>query len=634
MSQLFGWAGASGEGDPSRVGATMGRALSVMPDQPQHVWTVDDVAVGILECAIETGVRERYAPAVSKDGRHWLWMAGEAFEDLSQRLHLKHVDESRTAAFRVSLLEELIRHGPEAIRDLDGEYQIAWWDRAGRTLTLLNDRFGGLPLYYARSRAGFAFAGGVRGVLAAPGISRDPDLSAIREAVTFGGFRLGDRTNVAAVKMLAGASCLTLRDDAISLSRYWRWSDIPSIPARDVDEAVDEVHHRWRASIERRLAGAARPGQTLSGGLDSRAILAECAGRSPGWTAITYGVDRCDEVDIARRAATRAGAEWLFHPLYDAGGAWLERRTSFIQQTDGLIDLADLMHLDALPLQASRIDVHLSGYIGDVVSGPTYNSIRTAADVALQLPFYGAGIGYDYTAAVAIAESLAGGVQPAAPRFAIFEHKFPQSTNRWTAAWRPWVRVRKPFVAYRFFDFCQGLPSEMRGAGALHERWLSSRYPALFASIPNAKTGVPALSAAWRVHAARGTRMLARRIGGGLKRMRVPISPRAQTYHPDETYWRTPGVHARIEGAILRPESIVAEVFGRQTVANLLHDWFTSAAVPTQIIGALYSYECYHRDLAAHLSTAAAPPKKGSGVLLVEMSQKDSRPLFHGRGRW
>ena len=50
-----------------------------------------------------------------------------------------------------------------AIRGLDGEYQIALWDRAERTLLLLVDRFAALPLYWARSRQGFAFAGGVRG---------------------------------------------------------------------------------------------------------------------------------------------------------------------------------------------------------------------------------------------------------------------------------------------------------------------------------------------------------------------------------------------------------------------------------------------------------------------------------------
>lgn len=600
MSQVFGWIAAPGHREPAPVGAAMAHALRATPDQPCHVWTVDTLAIGVLERASEPDVAERYAPAVGGDGRYWLWMAGEAFEDVSGRLDIPHVEASRTHAFRAALLDALLRHGATAVRDLDGEYQIAVWDRADRSLTLLVDRFGGLPLYYGRSAAGGAFAGGVRGVLAAPGIDADPDVDAIREAVTFGGFRLGDRTNVRSVKMLPGASRIVFRDGAFSIARYWRWSDIAPVSIGRPAEAVEEVHHRWRVSVKRRLAGASAPGQTLSGGLDSRAILAECAPQCPSWTAITYGVPDCDEVAIARRAAARAGAAWIFHPLYaDAG--WVDRRTSRIQQTDGLIDLADLMHLDALPLQAARLDVHLSGYVGDAVSGPTFNAIRTPDDVALALPFYGAGVGHDYARARAIAASLIGEIAPAPPRFVLFEHKLPQSTNRWTAAWRPWLRVRKPFVAYRFFDLCQGLPPEVRGAGGLHERWLRTRYPRLFASIPNQKTGAPAGSAWWRTGAARARRTLARRVRGGLHRIGWPLPPRSSSYHPDEIYWRQPEAHAQIASTILRSGSIAAEVFGREAIARLLHDWSARAAVPTQVIGALYSYECYHRDLPSYL---------------------------------
>ena len=67
----------------------------------------------------------------------------------------------------------------EAIRDLDGEYQIALWTPSSRTLLLLNDRFGALSLYMASSPDGVAFAGGVRGVLMAPRVACEPDLDAI-----------------------------------------------------------------------------------------------------------------------------------------------------------------------------------------------------------------------------------------------------------------------------------------------------------------------------------------------------------------------------------------------------------------------------------------------------------------------
>jgi asparagine synthase (glutamine-hydrolysing) len=604
VSQLFGWLPAGSGRDTSAVVSSMASALRAAPDQPSHVWTMEGFAIGLLESVRERAIDVRCAPAVSGNGRYWLWMAGEAFEDGSGRIAIGDAEASRSTGFRSALLAELLRAGPAVLREIDGEYQIALWDRLDRTLTLVNDRFAGLPLYYARSEDGFAFAGGVRGVLMAPGIGRDPDLDAIRQAVTFGGFRLGDRTNVSSVRMLGGATCLVARaDHPPAVSRYWRWSDLAPVSASS-HEAIEEVHARWRSAVARRVSGASAPGQTLSGGLDSRAVLAEGAPQCATWTAITYGVPDCDEVHIARRAAARAGVDWRFHALY-ADAAWLDRRSARIQETDGLIELVDLMHLDALPLQASRIDVHLSGYLGDAVSGPTFNRARTATDVALQLPFYGAAIGYDHDAAVSIAEGLVRGVAPAPARFAILEHKAPQSTNRWTAAWRPWLRVRKPFLAYRFFDFCQGLPASVREDG-LHERWLRTRYPSLFARIPNQKTGVPAGSGPWRRQAARAARVAARAAGAIGRRLGVPVRRTWRTYHPDELYWREPAIRARLEAAILRPASISADVFGRAAVSRLLTDFFERGAAPIQTVAALYVYESYHRDLPAHLAAAAA----------------------------
>jgi hypothetical protein len=45
-------------------------------------------------------------------------------------------------------------------------------------------------------------------------------------------------------------------------------------------------------------------------------------------------------------------------------------------------------------------------------------------------------------------------------------------------------------------------------------------------------------------------------------------------------------------------------VFGRQAVTSVVRDWFERHHGPTQVIGALYVFESYHRDLAATLRAA------------------------------
>jgi Asparagine synthase (glutamine-hydrolyzing) len=603
---LCGWLSAEETNSGKQVVGAMLRASRVHAGQSESIWQSANLNIGLMvgktELSEGESIESAYAPATSADGRFWLWMAGEAF-DGGGWIEFADATESRTLTFRQRLLEKLLANGADAIAKLDGEYQVVLWDSRQRELTILNDRFGSLPMYWANSVQGFAFAGAVRGVLMATGISAAPDPEAIREAVSFGGYRLGDRTNVAAVKMVAGASVVTVKHGSPTFRRYWHWRDIPPVAERQMPELIEELHHRWQLAVKRRLAGAKRPGQTLSGGLDSRAILAEAAPQTDTWTAITYGITGCDDAKYARRAAEVVGATWLFHPLY--GNDWLEQRTQTIPQNDGLIDLTDSMHLETLPLQAERMDVHLSGYIGDAVSGPTFNEVTDATGVLSKLPYYGTELGLDYSEALAMAEKMVEQLNGASARFALFDHKLPQATNRWCAAWRPWFRVRRPFTDYAFFDFCQGLPANVRGEGNLHERWLRAKYPRCFATIPNQKTGVPILTPNWLLQAERGRRLVWKKTQPVLARIGLPARPRIRNYIADEIYWRTPEARHRIEGAILSPDSISCHVLGREKVTAVVNRWFERGAAPAQVIGAMYVFEAYHRVLPEWLKSAS-----------------------------
>jgi asparagine synthase (glutamine-hydrolysing) len=606
VSQLFGWVPCSAQADVPPVVDAMAAALRVDEAQRIAIWERPGLGIGSIEPPALAGERGEATPAVSSDGRFFLWMCGEAYASGDAGLPLRDAAESRSASFRRALLDRWLAVGAHAVRSLDGEFQIAIWDARDRLLTLVNDRFGGLPMYWAGSSEGVAFAGGVRGVLVAPGVSAEPDVDALREAVTFGGYRLGARTNVQAVRMVEGAVVQTIGRNGRTARRYWTWTDIPAQAVGRVEDAIDELHARWRRAIARRMTDSARYGQTLSGGLDSRAILAEAApGRA--WTAITYGVSGCDDAAYAKRAADAVGAKWLFQPLY--GGDWLAVRSAQIQAVDGLIDLADLMHLESLPLQRRELDVHLSGYIGDAVSGPTFAAVSNAEQVLHSLPFYGTTIGLDEAAAMRRAAALVDALGGAPARFAVFEHKLPQSTNRWTAAWRPWLRVRKPFVDYELFDFCQGLPIALRTGGRLHERWLRARYPTCFAAIPNQRTGLPALAPAWRVQLAR--------LGRGAQNRVLPLlppplrpAPRIRAYHDNDRMWRRPEVVDRILAPITAKDAVCAGVFGADRIADLTARWRAAADAPAQVIGALYVFETYHAGLPAVLRDARAAARR------------------------
>ena len=199
---------------------------------------MDQLAVGLLELEI-AGKRQNYDPAISEDQRFHLWFAGEVF-DAPANYRLASPEASRSREFRGELLRQYLQVGEAAFTNLDGEFNAIIWDKHEGVLRIINDRFGGLPLYWAQSPSGFAFAAGVRGVLMAPGVSANPDRDALREALTFGGFRLRDRTNIADVKMFPGATIGTVRDRRFTTRRYWNWNDIAPVKT-SVDDAIDRL---------------------------------------------------------------------------------------------------------------------------------------------------------------------------------------------------------------------------------------------------------------------------------------------------------------------------------------------------------------------------------------------------------
>jgi Glutamine amidotransferase domain/Asparagine synthase len=596
MSLPYIWLPRDAGHPTAEVIQSMGTALRVQPAQTSYQWNLPGIGVGVL--VSDPCRRGESVEPVRTGNRHCFWVLGEIF-DGGRIVDAVGLETTRTREFQNRLFDVLIEHHFQGLESLDGEYVLIHWDSLSRELTVANDRFGGLPLYWAQSPSGIAIAGGVRGVLMAPGIGRAPDIDALREAVTFGGYRLGARTNVTGVQMLAGGSRLTVRDQTASTRRYWTFKDVSERPERSRTELIEEARVLWERAIRIRLDDCELPGQTLSGGLDSRAILAEAAPRVRSWVAITYGIEGCDDARFAELAAIAFNVRWLFWDLYTRTDDWLSSRTKHIQSTDGLIALGDLMHVETIDVQRKEMHTHFSGYIGDAVCGSTFTGIETVNDLYAYMPYYGTGLGMDGAEAHERILQMVSGLNGAAVRYAVFENKLPQSTNRWTASWRPWLRVRKPFLDYRLFDFWQGLPVSVRRQGRLYERFLLQCYPRAFARIPNHKTACPVLTPQWRYQITRASRYASRKV-----RNRLGMPTPARAYHDDLGHL-SPQSRRTIEETILGTQSLCCAALGHEQVSSVLYAWLKRGQSPSQVIGALYTFESYHRDLSIELRSAS-----------------------------
>ena len=431
MSGLFGWWRWNHAPDRT-IADAMAATLRVHPLQQATFHDIGPLRVGHLGRA--AGVAEGQGAILhSVDESSELLIVGDVYA-----LRAPLVDTDARVAGLVwqrQLMRELRARGVDALRGLDGDYQLVYWDAEARTATVAADRFCSWPMYWAAPRAGAAFACGVRGVLAAPGVATDPDLDAIREAVSFGGYRLGDRTNIRAVKMLPVGTALTLREGVAATRRYWSWRELASAPPAATQDAIAEASTLWRRAIARRRVSSGRCGQTLSGGRDSRAILGEATRDGAAWTAITYGLPGSDDVRFAERAAKAAGAEWLFSPLYRRGDlGWLETRTRQVQDTDGLIELIDLMHLEPLDRIVQSVDELFVGTYGDFVCGTTYAHVDSTDAALRAMPFSGVSIAFaGGEAAERLLSASPAGITP--DPFLVVEHN---TRRRFRVRQRPW----------------------------------------------------------------------------------------------------------------------------------------------------------------------------------------------------
>jgi asparagine synthase (glutamine-hydrolysing) len=387
----------------------------------------------------------------------------------------------------------------------------------------------------------------------------------------------------------------------MTTARYWTWSELRDGDATDPRALMEDLRSAWAAAVRKRLDGSQTPGLTLSGGLDSRAILAEATRQGRTMRALTYGVPHSDDVTIAARAARAAGAPCELYPLYADG--WLERRTNRILETDGLMDLVDLMHTEPFDRMPASFDVYLSGYVGDAVAGSTLFFVDRPEDLLASMPYYGGTLALSHSDALAKAEEIIAST-PGPPRFAPYENKLPQSTNRITAAARPFATVRRPFVDYRFFETSQRIAPAWRANQAWREQWLVSTYPELFARIPNQQTGVPPRSSRVRWQMTRAARFGWRRLLRTARAAGLPVIVPERSYHPDNLHWTKPAARAAIEGTILRTGSLSCDLFGRDRVRATLREFFDAGAAPVQVIGALYVFEHYHQALGACLADA------------------------------
>jgi asparagine synthase (glutamine-hydrolysing) len=166
-------------------------------------------------------------------------------------------------------------------RHVVGDYAIAVWEPRTRVLTLMRDRVGVRPLYWACDRGWFTFASESQALLAAPGATGAVNHDVIA-AILAPPFQVDDptRTVYDEVRRVLPGCVLEVRPGGRHTARaYWTFDDMPEAPVRVGDECVEAFRAVFDEAVRCRVDADACAALMLSGGIDSASIHASALHR-------------------------------------------------------------------------------------------------------------------------------------------------------------------------------------------------------------------------------------------------------------------------------------------------------------------------------------------------------------------
>jgi asparagine synthase (glutamine-hydrolysing) len=253
-----------------------------------------------------------HQPMWSDDKRYCLVFNGEIYNApelrselvaLGQRFRTDHSDTE-------VLVHGFARWGHSLWRRLNGMFAVVIWDRERRVLLAARDRLGKKPLFIARCAEGYALGSELKAVLQAPGVSREVDLVALEQYLTFD-YVIGPRTMFDGTQKLPGGHYAELTHTACEVSAYWRPETEPRRPAHG---AVEELDRLLDDAVQRRLISDVPLGLFLSGGLDSSTVGYYMRRHAERVHSFSIGFDEAD-FDESHFSALAASALGTRHHL-------------------------------------------------------------------------------------------------------------------------------------------------------------------------------------------------------------------------------------------------------------------------------------------------------------------------------
>jgi asparagine synthase (glutamine-hydrolysing) len=194
------------------------------------------------------------------------------------------------------------------LRHCTGTFAAVHYDPTAKKIWLVSDKVGVRPLYYWVGQEVVIFASALRILEQVRAIPLKMDLRGTTEIAVFK-FPLAERTGYAGITRIGSGQVVELSADGIKKTHYWRWDRLPP-PEGNLSQVAKLVHHRFLVALRRRIRGQRIAIAFLSGGLDSRSIVAGLVDLGTHVHALNFAGEGTQDRVFAERIARALGTEY------------------------------------------------------------------------------------------------------------------------------------------------------------------------------------------------------------------------------------------------------------------------------------------------------------------------------------
>ncbi|MCX5807664.1 MAG: asparagine synthase-related protein [Proteobacteria bacterium] len=377
--------------------------------------------------------------------------------------------------FADSLATQYEEQGISIFSKLNGNWAAVAVNRSGDSILLVADRLVTIPIYYSISAGTFEWSTSFLGLLQHSNRPNYFDPEALTEYMVLG-YPLDNRTYVQNIHALRNGQAIQWKKGLTGETTYWQPRMEPDPLLSQADQVADDIKHLIDQAVIRFAEDGRHVGMTISGGLDSRQLIARLGNRCE--LGASTGLEDHPDISCARAICNHLGIPYQ-HCFYDFADA-VANENKWIDLNDGSICTGE--YIVATAKLAECCDVVFFGAFGDAFRGKkkpwplTQRGAKESMFAKENLQFLP-----EFEIKQAMGHRMPLDIQNAPKRnfFRLFDktntsillnkliwHNFTQRQRRRIAtvlgAGRGIVDVRFPLADIDFMDFMLRLPPEMR----------------------------------------------------------------------------------------------------------------------------------------------------------------------------